>query len=269
MCSATRLTVETAMAKKNVLLVGYSWATSATRTQGFDQFGSVTFHLGAEPLVTALKGSDFDLTYMPAHEVATAFPFDLDGLVRYDAIILRHRHEYFSPLAGRLGAREVDAEPPEAHPRMDTRAGGLVMIDGYFSFQGIDGKACWRATPVEEALPVSCFPYDDRLEIPEGFSAQIVGAPDHSVLAGLEGPWPLPLGANEVRMKDQPGVEVLAQLPAEEGGHPLLVVGGFGGGRSLAWTSDIGPHWLPASLVDWRGYRRLWINVLGRVTRVT
>ena len=87
------------------------------------------------------------------------------------------------------------------------------MIGGYFSFQGIDGKARWRATPVEEALPVSCFPYDDRLEIPEGFSAQIVGAPDHPVLAGLEGPWPLLLGANEVRVKDQPGVEVLAKLP--------------------------------------------------------
>ena len=46
------------MAKKNVLLVGESWATSATHTKGFDQFGSVTFHLGAEPLVAALKGSD-------------------------------------------------------------------------------------------------------------------------------------------------------------------------------------------------------------------
>jgi putative glutamine amidotransferase len=44
------------MAKKNVPLVGESWATSATHTKGFDQFGSVTFHLGAEPLVTALEG---------------------------------------------------------------------------------------------------------------------------------------------------------------------------------------------------------------------
>ena len=44
------------------------------------------------------------------------------------------------------------------------------MIGGYFSFQGIDGKARWRNTPVEEALPVSCLAYDDRLEIPEGFS---------------------------------------------------------------------------------------------------
>ena len=56
------------------------------------------------------------------------------------------------------------------------------MIGGYYSFQGIDGKARWRATPVEYALLVSCLPYDDRLEIPEGFSAQIVGASDHPVL---------------------------------------------------------------------------------------
>jgi uncharacterized membrane protein len=270
MCSATRLTVETAMARKNVLLVGESWATSATHTKGFDQFGSVTFHLGAEPLVTALKGSDFDLTYMPAHEAATAFPFDLDGLQRYDAIILSDIGANTFLLSPDVWLHGKPTPNRLKLIREWTRVGGgLVMIGGYFSFQGIDGKARWRATPVEEALPVSCFPYDDRLEIPEGFSAQIVGAPDHPVLAGLEGPWPLLLGANEVRVKDQPGVEVLAKLPMEEGGHPLLVVGGFGGGRSLAWTSDIGPHWLPASFVGWRGYGRLWINVLGWVTRVT
>ena len=70
-------------------------------------------------------------------------------------------------------------------------------------------------------------------------------------------------------MKDLPGVEVLAKLPAEEGGHPLLVVGGFGAGRTLAWTSDIGPHWLPASFVEWPGYRQLWINALSWATRLT
>jgi uncharacterized membrane protein len=47
-----------------VLLVGESWVSSATHYKGFDQFGSVTFHLGAEPLVAALKGSAFELTYI-------------------------------------------------------------------------------------------------------------------------------------------------------------------------------------------------------------
>jgi uncharacterized membrane protein len=33
------------------------------------------------------------------------------------------------------------------------------------------------------------------------------------------------MGANEVRIKKLEGVEVLASLPAEQGGHPLLVTG--------------------------------------------
>ena len=54
------------MAKTKALLVGESWVSSATHYKGFDQFGSVTFHLGAEPLVQALKGSDIELDYLPA-----------------------------------------------------------------------------------------------------------------------------------------------------------------------------------------------------------
>ena len=54
------------MEKKKILLVGESWVTSANHTKGWDTFSSVTFHLGAEPLVDALKESPFELTYMAA-----------------------------------------------------------------------------------------------------------------------------------------------------------------------------------------------------------
>lgn len=54
------------------------------------------------------------------------------------------------------------------------------MIGGYFSFQGIDGKARWHRTVVEDALPVTCLPYDDRLEIPEGFRP-VINA-EHAIL---------------------------------------------------------------------------------------
>ena len=76
------------MAKKNVLLVGESWVSAASHTKGWDSFSSVTFHLGAEPLVAALRDSAFALTYMKAHEAATEFPLNMDGLSGYDAIIL-------------------------------------------------------------------------------------------------------------------------------------------------------------------------------------
>ncbi|MDJ0390720.1 glutamine amidotransferase [Roseomonas sp. E05] len=251
------------MTKTKVLLVGESWATSATHYKGFDQFGSVTFHLGAEPLVAALRDSPFALTYMPAHEAAQGFPFAAEGLAQYDVILLSD-----------LGANTL-LLPPEVwlHGRpvpnrlklirdWTAQGGGLAMIGGYFSFQGIDGRARWRRTPVEEALPVECLPYDDRIEVPEGFVAELAPeAAAHPIFQGLPQPMPMLLGANEVVAK--PGAEVLARLPASEGGHPLLVTGTHGKGRTLAWTSDIGPHWLPQPFVDWDGYATLWRNVLG------
>ena len=250
---------------KKILLVGESWVSSATHYKGFDQFGSVTFHLGAEPLVKALAGSAFELTYMPAHEAVEKFPFDMAGLDAFDVIILSD-----------IGANSL-LLPPDVWLRSRTvpnrlklikawveKGGALLMIGGYFSFQGIDGKARWRRTPVEDVLPVTCLPYDDRIEIPEGTSAEILQL-EHSVMTGLHGVWPPLLGVNEVVAKD--GSQIIAKLPDDQGGHPLLVVGTFGKGRTAAWTSDIGPHWLPPEFCEWHGYEKLWKNLLSWLTK--
>ncbi|MBL8583791.1 MAG: cytoplasmic protein [Rhizobiaceae bacterium] len=254
--------------KKKVLLVGETWVSAATHFKGFDQFGSVTFHSGAEPLVRALEDSAFELVHMPAHQAPEKLPFDLDGLNAYDAILLSdiganslllHSDVWVNgkPVANRLKLLKQWTEA----------GGGLAMIGGYLSFQGIDGRARWHRTPVEAALPVECLPYDDRLEVPEGFSAVVDAKSRHPILEGLQGPWPILLGANEVKVKAGEGIEVLASLPAEEGGHPLLVTGSCGKGRTLAWTSDLSPHWLPASFYQWPGYTTLWRNALSWLTR--
>jgi len=246
-----------------ILLVGESWVSAATHYKGFDQFGSVTFHRGAEPLVAALRDTRFALTYMPAHEAAEAFPFKPEALHRYRAIILSDigANTLLLPQAVWLRGEMV---PNRLRLIRDFVAagGGLVMAGGYFSFQGIDGRARWHRTAVEEALPVRCLPYDDRLEVPEGFVAEPTGT--HPVLEGLHEPWPELLGANEVIAKD--GAEVLARLPEHAGGHPLLVLGRHGSGRAVAWTSDIGPHWVPQGFVQWPGYARLWTNILSWVS---
>ena len=244
-----------------VLLVGESWVSSATHYKGFDQFGSVTFHLGAEPLVAALKGSAFELTYMTAHDAVEKFPFQMEGLDDYDVIILSDigANSFLLPPAVWLRSQTVPNRLRLIKAWVE-RGGGLLMVGGYFSFQGIDGKARWRKTPVEDVLPVTCQPWDDRVEMPEGAVPEVLQS-DHPVLAGLGGDWPFVLGVNEVELR--PDAQVLARIPEEQGGHPLLVLGGYGKGRTAAWTSDIGPHWLSPAFCSWEGYGRLWKNLLG------
>ena len=254
------------MAKKKVLLVGESWISAATHYKGHDHFSSVTFHLGAEPLVAALKDSPFDLMYMTGHEAPEKFPATMQELSAFDAVLLSD-----------IGANSILLHP-DVWLRSKTfpnrlklikewvgQGGSLAMIGGYMSFQGIDGRARWRATAVEEILPVTCLPYDDRVEIPEGAVAVIDNA-QHAIVSGISAPWPFVLGVNEVKLK--PGAELIASLPAEQGSHPLLVAGTFGKGRSVAWTSDIGPHWLSPEFCAWDGYRRLWLQMLGWMTQL-
>ncbi len=252
--------------KKKVLLVGESWMSSATHYKGFDQFGSVTFHLGAEPLVKALEGSEFELTYMKAHEAVEQFPYDMDGLDAYDAVILSDigSNSLLLPPDVWLHSRTVPNRLKLIRSWVE-KGGNLLMVGGYFSFQGIDGKARWRRTPVEDVLPVTCLPYDDRVEIPEGTGAEVLIA-DHPILTGLEGEWPLLLGVNEVEVREREDVSVIARLPEDQGAHPLLVTGHYGKGRTAVWTSDIGPHWLSPAFCEWEGYGKLWKNLLGWLT---
>lgn len=244
-----------------VLLVGESWTTSETHYKGFDQFGSVRFHTGATPLLEAMKDSDFQIDYMTAHDAAEGFPFAMEGLAPYDIIILSD-----------IGANTF-LLPPDVWLRSKTvpnrlrllkewvaQGGNLLMIGGYFSFQGIDGRARWRNTAVEDTLPVICHPWDDRVEIPEGAQADIL-LPDHPVMAEMPAAWPPILGVNEVMVRN--GATVVARLPEDQGGHPLLVLGQHGQGRTAAWTSDVGPHWLSPEFCDWPGYGTLWKNLFG------
>lgn len=251
---------------KNVLLVGESWVSSSTHFKGFDQFGSVTFHTGAKPLKAALEGSHYNLTFMPAHEAAEEFPFEKGALDQWDVIILSDigSNSFLLPQAVWLDSKTVPNRLKIIREWVED-GGALLMAGGYLSFQGIDGKARWRKTPVEDTLPVMCQPWDDRVEIPEGAVADIL-LPKHDIVKDLSSPWPYVLGVNEVEVKDQDHIEVIAKLPDEHGGHPLLVVGHYGKGRTAAWTSDISPHWLSPEFCAWEGYAKLWINMFDWLT---
>ena len=55
----------------------------------------------------------------------------------------REALEAFSSLSRTVGARADYVQG----------GGGLVMVGGYLTFQGIDGRASYAGTLVEEALP--------------------------------------------------------------------------------------------------------------------
>ena len=101
---------------------------------------------------------------------------------------------------------------------------------------------------------------DDRLEAPQG-AVVTTKAPNHPILEGVAGNWPPLLGYNEVIAK--PEAEVLAEID----GHPFLATLEPCKGRSLVWTSDIGPHWCPLPFVEWEGYNRIWQQAVGWLAR--
>jgi uncharacterized membrane protein len=250
-----------------VLLAGESWVSSKTDYKGWDHFVSAGYELGATHLVRALEGSEFDLHYLPSHLAAREFPLELAGLQEYGAVVLSDigsntlllhpdTYERGQPTPNRL---KLLREYVSA-------GGGLIMMGGYYSFQGIHGAARYRGTPVEEVLPVTMLPYDDRVEVPEGFRPQLAGNSTHPILAGIDGEWPILLGHNEVQLRRREGVELLLTTESDAGGHPLLVVGTYGSGRALVWTSDVGPHWLPETFATWPGYARLWRQALAWVS---
>lgn len=235
-----------------IWILGESWVTSATHFKGFDQFFSTTFHSGVDPLQRALEAAGHKVQWTPSHVAQGEFPLEMAGLDETDIIILSD-----------IGANTLLLHPKtwlEGVPMPNrlkllrdwTLGGGrLVMCGGYLSFAGISASGFYHGSPIEEVLGVEISPFDDRVEVPEGAIAQIEQA-EHPILQGLDGTWPMLLGYNRVKVRA--GTEVLASI----NGDPLLAISQQGKGKSLVWTSDIGPHWCPSPFVQWDGYQRLW-----------
>ena len=88
--------------------------------------------------------------------------------------------------------------------------GALLMVGGYMTFSGIDGKGKWQDTAVQEVLPVQVLSTDDRMEHCEGIRP--VTVKQHEILEGL-GEWPRILGYNKTILRD--GAELLAEVEGQ------------------------------------------------------
>ena len=137
--------------------------------------------------------------------------------------------------------------------------GAFLMVGGYLSFSGIDCKARYGKTAIQDILPVICLPDDDREEHPEGVTPKVEHA--HPALAEVPHEWPHFLGYNKTLPRE--GCDV----PVTIAGDPLVAFGSFGKGRSAAFTSDCAPHWGPKEFLDWQGYDLLWKGIFDYLTQ--
>ena len=245
------------MTAPSVLIAGESWTVHSIHQKGFDSFTTTEYAEGVYWLKKALEDAGWVVTYQPAHVAARDFPFTAEALAAFDCVILSdigantlllHPETFVKsrPLPNRL----------QAIADYVADGGGLIMVGGYMTFQGIEAKAKYAGTPVEDALPVAISQNDDRIEVPQGV-VPMVSDTEHAIVSGLEGDWPALLGYNRVTPKPD-GTTVVSV-----GNDPLVVVGTSGKGRAVAFTSDCGPHWAPPPFVEWDGYGTLWAQMAG------
>ena len=235
-----------------VLIAGESWIMHTIHQKGVDDFRTTAYGEGHGWLTAALDANGLSVEHLPNHLASVRFPSKPEELDAYDVVVL-------SDIGSNTLLLHPDTfERSRALPNRLAQlrdwvgsGGGLVMIGGYFTFQGFEAKARYAGTPVEEALPVTMLTHDDRVEAPEGVAPRVADA-NHPIVAGLPGGWPAVLGYNRIVAKA--GASVVATV----GTDPLVVAWGVGKGRAVAFASDCGPHWLPPAFLEWEGYGRMW-----------
>ena len=239
---------------KRILIAGESWTVHSIHQKGFDSFTTTEYAEGVRWLKAALESGGWTVDYMPSHVAARDFPMTAGDLTAYDCVMLS----------------DIGANTLLLHPETFTKSrvlpnrlhairdyvlngGGFVMVGGYLTFQGIDAKAQYAGSAVEEVMPVILSRFDDRAENPQGIVAQVVA--DHPILAGVSGDWPALLGYNRAALRA--GADLIVSVD----GDPLVAAQTFGKGRGVVFSSDCGPHWAPPPFVDWAGYAPLWNGI--------
>jgi uncharacterized membrane protein len=245
-----------AASPRSLLLVGESWFSHTIHQKGFDSFTTSTYEEGCADFVAALESRGWSVEHIPCHQVDTRMPSTVEALRKYAVIALSDVGSN-TFLLGRQTFIGGQPAPDllELLTAYTSGGGGLVMVGGYMSFGGIDGKAGYAKTCLSDVLPVTVSPGDDRVEKPAGVVPS-VQRPDHPTVAGITGTWPRLLGYN--RLTARPSGQVVASC----GTDPLLVVGAYGHGRCAAFASDLGPHWAPAAFTSWDGYPALWDGIV-------
>lgn len=238
--------------KIRILFVGETWVVAKFHIKGFDVVplgGYEDFSIWFQKGLGVYQ--DLEVFHMPNHLVMGLFPNTLDALREYDVLVLSD-----------VGRNTLTLYPDVFRVPMGTdrlalirefveQGGGLLMCGGWMSFQGFRGMANYRGSHVEEVLPVLLYEDDDRVEAPEGVKPEFV-VDRHPIIDGIpKDSWPLFLGYNRLQAKDR------ATVLAKVGADVFMAVWEFGKGRTMAFASDLAPHW-GSAFVNWEYYPKFW-----------
>jgi uncharacterized membrane protein len=240
----------------HVLIAGETWVTHKVEVKGFSSYSTGAYAIGLTELVRGLRSHGHEVTHITNHDAVEDFPWTLADFEPFDVVVLS----------------DISADTIQLHPRCTERGEripdrlrvlvehverghGLLMVGGYMSFSGYEGKARYQSTTIAGSLPVEMLGHDDRVETPEGVNP-VVRTP-HPVVDGLASEWPYFLGYNRLRAKD--GSTVVMTVEDD----PFLVLGEVGKGRTAAFASDCSPHWGSPDFLEWPDYARFWSQLIG------
>lgn len=247
------------MQKTKILFAGESATISTTHIKGMDSFTHLSYSEAARFILPKLRENEIEVDYLPCHDVMAKFPLSVEELKGYACVVTSD-----------LGSNSLLFHPNVLHSqKMPNRlevlreyvrgGGGFLMIGGYMSFAGVENKARFHDTELEEMLPVEILDHDDRVELPQGFCPRAV-EPQHPILAELPAVFPMMLFYNKTILKPQASL-----LLVNDEGHrhdPILAVWDYGKGRSAAFTPDCAPHGAPPEFLNWEYYGKFFANTI-------
>lgn len=244
-----------------VLYAGDGYSLNMSYITGYDVYISSN-EVCYKHLEDALrKDAEIDLTRLFGLAVGDNFPKTMQELKKFDVIVLSDVGSdtlllYSEIMMGKRGVDRLKILRDYVH-----EGGGFLMCGGYSSFAGYRGSGRYGGTPIEELLPVQIKDGDDRVEMNEGFSFQVI-KPNHPIMKNI--PWKEAdyylLGYQRLKAKKE--AEVLATYNDD----PIIAVWHFGEGRSMAFASDVAPHWV-GSFSEWKYYGEFWIRVIRWLAR--
>ncbi len=246
---------------KRIFICGESYVGYTVHVKGADSMTTQSYTENAGWLRDALERSGYQVDYMPSHVALASFPDTVEKLNEYDLVILSDVGANTLLMTQRSFPGGLRAPNRCAAIKEYVLQGGsFMMIGGFMSFTGIEGKAHYGTTAIKDILPVDLLMYDDRMETPEGTVPRITDA-QHPIFTGITGEWPYLIGYNKTVENPKKG-KVIAYLNDD----PFIAVGEFGKGRSVAYTSDCAPHWAAPGFMSWKHYETIFGNLAAWLT---